>query len=271
MTTPSDSTFAPADKPARGSRVSEQTATLIWQAAILFGSLGLWEVAGRTTESIWISRPSLILGRLVRWSSEGLHAHVATTLTEVIAGLVIGSALGIIAGITLGRIRLLANIMRPIVMAAYSVPLITLTPIFIMYFGLDMTPKIIVVAAVCFFLLLFNTMTGAMSVDQDMIDGARLMGAGRREIFWKVVLPACWVWIVGAYKVALPYSLVAATAGEILASRRGVGFLISEAAASFDMAGLYAGLLILMLFGICFSMIGNKLEDRLLRWRHAGK
>lgn len=271
MSRPDDTSIAPAHRPARRPQVSEATATLIWQIAIFVSFICVWEIGGRVSGSVWISRPSLVLARLVEWSANGLHTHVATTLTEVISGLVIGSVLGTVAGIALGRLRTLANILRPIVMAAYSVPLITLTPIFIMYFGLDMTPKIIVVSVVCFFLLLFNTMTGAMSIDEDVIQGARIMGAGRREIFWKVVLPACWVWIVGAYKVALPYSLVGATAGEILASRRGIGFLISESAVAFDTAGLYAALLILMLFGISFTLIGNKVEKRLLRWRHASK
>src|SRR5208282_3836259 len=93
-----------------------------------------------------------------------LYIHVATTVTEVVVGLLIGAVFGILAGLWFGRSPLLAGVMRPIIVAFYSVPLIALTPLFIMFFGLGMLPKIILVAIVVFFLLFFNTFAGAQEV-----------------------------------------------------------------------------------------------------------
>ncbi len=262
-------TRATADGTASNGTAEGGRAILAWQIGVGVVWLAVWEIAGAATGSQWISRPSLIAARLLRWAHGDLYIHVATTLTEVVVGLLIGTAGGILAGLWFGRSPLLAGVMRPIVVAFYSVPLIALTPLFIMFFGLDMEPKIILVAIVVFFLLFFNTFAGAQDVDADLIAAVELMGSTTRERFQKVVAPACVAWIIGGIKVALPYALVAATTGEMLAARRGLGFLLSDAAAQFDMTGLYAALAVLMLLGLAVAEAAAWLERHLLRWRHA--
>ncbi len=258
-----------AARATRSSAAEGGRAILAWQIGVGFAWLAVWEIAGATTASEWISRPSLIAARLLRWARGDLYIQVATTVTEVVVGLLIGTISGILAGLWFGRSPLLAGVMRPIIVAFYSVPLIALTPLFIMFFGLDMEPKIILVAIVVFFLLFFNTFAGAQDVDADLIAAVDLMGSSTRERFQKVIAPACLVWIIGGLKVALPYALVAATTGEMLAARRGLGFLLSDAAAQFDMTGLYAALVVLMLLGLAVSEATAWLERHLLRWRHA--
>ncbi|HTC09770.1 MAG TPA: ABC transporter permease [Acetobacteraceae bacterium] len=243
---------------------------LVWQIAVGVTWLAVWELTGSLTRSPWVSRPSLVWLRLLQWARGELYLHVATTVTEVAVGLLFGTAFGILAGLWFGRAPLLAGVMRPVIVAFYSVPLIALTPLFIMFFGLDMLPKIVLVAIVVFFLLFFNTFAGAQDVDDDLIAAVALMGSTTRERFQKVIAPACLAWIVGGIKVALPYALVAATTGEMLAAQRGLGFLLSDAAAQFDMTGLYAALFVLMLLGLAVAGTVTWLEQRLLRWRHAG-
>jgi NitT/TauT family transport system permease protein len=240
----------------------------VWQVAVGVLLLAGWETIGRLYGSEWTSRPSLIAVRLASWLHGSLYIHVATTLTEVITGLMVGAAFGVVAGLLLGRALLAAGILRPIVVAFYSVPLIALAPLFIMFFGLDMLPKIVLVTIVVFFLLFFNTFAGAASVDNDLIAQIELMGSTPREAFQKVIAPACMVWIIGGMKIALPYALVAATTGEMLAARRGLGFLLSDAASQFDMTSLYAALFILMLLGLAVSEMAAWGERHLLRWRH---
>ena len=184
-------------------------------------------------------------------------------------GLFLGVVFGTVAGLLLGRSPLLSVVLRPIIVAFYSVPLIALAPLFIMFFGLDLLPKIILVAIVVFFLLFFNTFAGATEVDKDLLASVELMGSTPRESFQKVVAPACMAWIIGGIKIALPYALVAATTGEMLAARRGLGFLLSDAASQFNMTGLYAALFILMVLGLAVSEISVRIERYLLRWRHA--
>jgi NitT/TauT family transport system permease protein len=242
---------------------------VLWQIAVGIVLLGGWEAVGRISGGAWTSRPTLIAAKLAQWLQGSIYPHAATTLTEVATGLVVGSLFGVLAGLLLGRSPIAAGILRPIVVAFYSIPLVALAPLFIMFFGLDMLPKIVLVSIVVFFLLFFNTFAGASSVDHDLIAQVELMGSTRRETFQKVVAPACMAWIIGGIKTALPYALVAATTGEMLAARRGLGFLISDAASQFDMTSLYAALFILMLLGLAVSEIATWSERHLLRWRHA--
>jgi NitT/TauT family transport system permease protein len=242
---------------------------ILWQIAVGVLLLAGWEAIGDWYGSEWTSRPSLIAARLATWLQGNLYIHVATTLTEVVTGLVAGASAGVLAGLLLGRSPLTSGILRPIVVAFYSVPLVALAPLFIMFFGLDMLPKIVLVTIVVFFLLFFNTFAGAASVDRDLIAQVELMGSTPREKFQKVVAPACMAWIIGGIKIALPYALVAATTGEMLAARRGLGFLLSDAASQFDMTSLYAALFILMLLGLAVSETASWSERYMLRWRHA--
>ena len=239
----------------------------IQQVAVGAVLLLAWEVAGRLTDSHWIARPSLIAGILSRWLTGDLYMHVLVTLSEMAAGLVIGGTLGIFAGIVLGRSPVVAAILRPIIVALYSVPLIALAPLFIMFFGIGLLPKIVLIAIVVFFLLFFNTFTGVTAVDEELIKALQLMGSSRLEELSKVVAPGCMVWILSGIKTALPYSLVGAVTVEMLASQRGIGFLLSQAAGRLDIAAMYAALVVLMLLGVLISEAGASFDRWMLRWR----
>jgi NitT/TauT family transport system permease protein len=132
-----------------------------------------------------------------------------------------------------------------------------------------MKPKIVMIVTVVFFLLFFNTVSGVQKIDPDLVASFLLMGSTRREVFQKVIAPASMPWIMTGLKIALPYSLMAATTGEMLAARRGVGFLVSRAATQFDMTGLYVALVVLVVMGLVLNEAGELLEKRVLRWRDA--
>jgi len=240
---------------------------LVWQVVLVSALLAAWEIAGRFTGGDQVSSPSRIAERILIWLGGELYPHLFTTLAELACGMAIGCSLGILAGLVLGRMPIVSIILRPIIVGLYSVPLVTLAPLFIMFFGLGLLPKIVLVSIVTFFLLFFNTFTGAQQIDEDYLRTLDLMGANKFEQFRKVVAPATTVWIVGGFKIALPYALVATITGELLATRSGLGFLISRAAERFDMTSLYAVLLILMALGLLLSEVTLRLEHRFLRWR----
>jgi sulfonate transport system permease protein len=244
---------------------------LIWQVALVVGLLAAWEIAGRLTGADQVSSPSRIVQTIMIWLRGELYPHLFTTLGELACGMAIGCSLGILAGLVLGRMPIVSLVLRPIIVGLYSVPLVTLAPLFIMFFGIDLLPKIVLVSIVTFFLLFFNTFTGAQQVDEDFLRTLDLMGANRFEQFSKVVAPATAVWIAGGIRIALPYALVATITGELLATRSGLGFLISRAAERFDMTSLYAVLLILMAIGLVLSETALRLEHRFLRWRQVAE
>ena len=249
-------------------RDSARQSVMLPRALVLVTLIVLWEIVGRTSsERKWTSAPSLIAARLLNWLVGNLWLHVATTLAEMAIGLLIGVPVGIFFGLLLGRLPFLAKLLRPFIVSLYNVPLIAMAPIFILWFGLDMQPKVILVALVTFFLLFFNTFSGAQSVDRDLVQTVQLMGGSRREVFQKVVLPASAVWIFTGLKIALPYSLVAATTGELMAGRQGLGFLLNQSSTQLDMTGVYAALVVLMCVGVAIGESAAWLERHVLRWR----
>ena len=243
---------------------------LLWQIGLGLWLVAIWEWAGATTTSQWVNRPSLIADRLADLFSGAIYPHLAATAAELLIGLAIGVTSGVLAGLILGRTRVLGGILRPIIVGFYSVPLVSLAPLFIMFFGVEMLPKIILVSIVVFFLLFFTTFSGVEGIDQDLVSSLELMGADRREVFLKAVLPASTAWILGGVKVALPYALVATITGEMLAARSGLGYLLNQASQQFDMTTIYAVLVILMVVGILVSEVAARLERWLLRWRNTG-
>ena len=256
---------------ARTRQGPRSTDYRVLAAQLLLGVafLALWEWAGRTFGSNWTSLPSLILQRLLQWIGTTLPRNIAVTLTEIVSGLLLGATAGIASGLYLGRSRVMSVVLRPLIVGLYSVPVVTLAPLLILWFGLDLAPKIVLVTISAYFLLFFNTFAGVQGIDRDLIQSMRLIGASPGEEFRKVSAPGAMPWIVSGLKIAVPYAFAAAVTGELLAAREGMGSLLSAAAVQFDMTGLYAALLVLMVLGILASIAMNALERWLLRWRPA--
>jgi NitT/TauT family transport system permease protein len=240
------------------------------RAALACVLLAAWELFGRYVDDTWTSRPSEVAARLAEWAAGGLGYNVAVTVAEMAAGLAIGLPCGTLLGLWLGRSRHAAAVLRPFVVALNSLPVVALAPLLIMWFGLGLAPKIALVAFVSFLLLFFSTFAGAEAVDGDVVATLEIMGASGPERFRKVVLPGATAWIMAGLKNALPYALIAATIGEMMLSRAGLGFLIAEAGQEFDMTGTYAALFVLMVLGALTNGLASGIERRLLRWRGAG-
>lgn len=250
------------------SRNDHRTATVLaCQLAIAAVVLVGWELYGRFVDANWLSRPSDIAARIAEWAAGDLAIHAAVTLGEMAAGLAIGVPLGTLLGLILGRMPLAAALLRPIIFGLYSVPLVTLAPLLIFWFGLGMTPKIVLVALVSFFLLFFTVFSGVQNTDRDLISTFELLGATRREVLTKLIAPSCMAWIFSGLRIALPYALIAAVVGEMLLSRQGLGYLLMQSSQQIDMTGVYAALLVLLAAGVIVAGIANAIERRMLRWR----
>ena len=247
--------------------MSEQRIVSFWRIFLLAVLLCGWEAYGRFVDDTWFSRPSLILARIIEMAGSGLEVHIATTLSEMASGLAIGVPAGTLLGLLLGRMPTVAGIARPIIFGLYSIPLVTLAPLFIFWFGLGLTAKIVLVAIVTFFLLFFTTFAGVQTIDRDLIDSYRLLGATRGELFRHVIGPACLAWIISGLKLALPYSLIASVVGEMLMARAGLGFVLMNASQQIDMTGMFAILIVLMAVGVCVGESVNVFERRVMRWR----
>jgi len=251
---------------------SRKRRLTLWGLRVLFGiaSLLFWELASTyLIDPFWISRPSHILLRLKEWYFTGFFfPHLWITLLEMGVGFFIGLVLAIAAGLFLGTRKTLSDLLDPFMMAIWSVPGIVFGPLFILYFGIGFTAKMWLVAVTVFFLIFFNTFTGVRSVDQEWINVMRIMGASQREVFAKVILPASALWVFASFKNAIPYTMVAAVVGELIASQKGIGYLIEDASSVMDTTGVFAALFNLMLIGLILNAIVEQTERMVLHWKN---
>jgi NitT/TauT family transport system permease protein len=265
----------PVLKPARAAaRARRARATVrLWAARlIVLGTvLTIWQLgSGRFLNPFFFSAPIAIVERLIALIASGdLWFHLGVTFQEMAAGFVIGTGAGISVGLLFGSLPFVGRMFDPFILALYSLPKIALAPLLIIWFGIDLAPKIVLSAMIVFFLVFFNTMNGVRNVDRELVDVVRLMGASRRQVLQKVTLPAALASIFVGLRVSLPYALVGAVTGELIASNKGLGSLIQRSAAYFDTPGVFAGLIVLMLITTVLDIGLQRLESRTLRWRRA--
>ena len=231
--------------------------------------LALWELSsGRWIDPFWVSSPSQVFLYLYGVFADGsIYGHLAITLYETFAGFFIGSIFGIGLGFALGQREVLAQILDPFVVAFNGIPRIALAPLFIIWFGIGPTSKVILVISVVFFLTFFNTYAGVKGVDAELKNILRIMGATERQILMKVTVPAIVPWITTGLKISVPYAIVGAVVGEFIAASKGLGYLINYNTSLFSTTGALGGILVLALVVVVCNEAINRAEAYLLRWR----
>ena len=244
---------------------------VIWliRFAILAFILIGWEISsGWLLPPFFISSPSAIATVFWEWLESGrLFYHAAITVIEAFSGFVIGGFIGMTAGIILGRIKILADILDPFIMIFYSLPKIALAPLFVLWFGVGIDMKIILTATVVFFLVFLNTFTGVRNVSRELIAILNLMGGNNRHVLTKVVLPSAVAWVFAGLRLSVPYALIGAIVGELIAANQGLGFLLADASGQFDTAGVFAALVAIVLLAMVLNITVKLLERRAMPWR----
>nr|WP_312231474.1 ABC transporter permease [Pseudomonas sp.] len=234
-------------------------------ATILIG----WQLAsGPLIDPFFVSSPAEIGKRFADLVSSGrLFSHGWITVVETLVGFFFGACAGITVGLVLGRNELLAKLLDPILIAIYSLPKIALAPLFIMWFGIGIEMKIILTATIVFFLVFLNTYSGVRAVEREQLEILRLMGAREHHLITKVVLPSAIQWVFTGLKLSVPYALIGAIVGEIMAANRGLGYLLQDAAGQLDTAGVFAALIAIIALALLLQAAVRKLEQVLMPWK----
>jgi len=263
-------TAASTTRSRRRSWAPRITATRLLLVVLWLGS---WQLAASGfLDPFYYSKPTAIWTRLVDWFSGGtafgsIWQQIAVTLQEAVLGFVIGSVAGIILGVLLGRSRFLAEVCAPFIKAANAIPRIVLASLFVIWFGLGTSSKVATAVVLVFFAVFFNAFQGAREVDKTLVDNARILGAGPRQILGTIVLPSATSWILASLHVAFGFALIGAIVGEYTGADKGLGLLINHAQGTFDSAGIYAGMIIITVIALLAESLLTLLERRLLAWR----
>lgn len=244
---------------------------IIWglRVLLILVVLLLWQLlSGPVLDETFLSRPSDIIARFVGWIADyTLLTHGWITIQEIVLGFIIGAAAGAAFAYLIGTLALFYDVVEPIIMALYAIPKVALAPLFIVWFGIGLQMKVMLAAISVFFLVFINTAAGIREVDQGLVDAVRLMGAGRWTAIRKVVLPASVGGLLTGLKVAIPYALIGAVIGELVASNKGLGYLINDSASQFDIAGVFATVLALTILAAVLNFAVGLVARRVNRWK----
>lgn len=258
--------------PASDFKVS-RTLYVVLQGLVIIGFLTIWQfVTDRQwIDEFFISSPLAICGLLIQWISSGsIYPHLIVTLREALTGWVIGSIAGITIGFVLARVKLFRLVFVPLLHLLNTLPRIALAPLFIFWFGIGEPSKVILVVTIIIFIMIFNTYSGILTVNNDFLRTARLLGKTEWQILAQVIFPWCVPWIFVGLRLGLAWSLSGAVVGEFIAARAGIGYLIFNAASNLDNAAVLAGCVILLLCALMFFVVISAVEKWLLRWRPDG-
>jgi len=247
-----------------------------FRIGLLVVLLGGWEGAARAgwIDPFFFAMPSTIAAQIWDWMINGtsqgpLWQQVLVTLEETVIGFLIGAVGGIIAGLILGRDKLLADIFSIYIKIANSVPRVVLGSVFIIALGLGMASKVALAVVMVFFVVFGNAFQGVREADRNLIANARILGASRWQVTTAVVIPSALSWITASLHVSFGFALVGAVVGEFLGSRQGLGLMIATAQGTFNAAGVFAAMIVLAVVALAAEGLITLLENRLVKWRPA--
>lgn len=188
-----------------------------------------------------------------------INLHIYTTLKEAVIGFFIAIILSLILAILMDSIKVIRKAVYPILVVSQTIPIIALAPLFAMWFGYGTLPKVIVVVLVCFFPIVISLMDGLDSVDKDMVNLLKSMGANKLQIFKVVKFPSAMVNFFSGLRIAATYSIMGAVIGEWLGGSEGLGVYMLRVKHSYAMDKVFAVILIIVvlsmaLFGLLFML-----------------
>ncbi len=254
---------------ARSERQRWLVRLWIWRILVGVFLAAVWQVLGTwVVDGFWISSPLKVSQRVVQLAVSGdLVLHLWATLEVALYGLALGMVAGVLAGVVLGLVPHLATILEPYIMIFYTLPRIALAPLFIMYLGIGVVSKVALTFTIVVFIALLNTYQGVRSVDRDLVDALRTMRANRGQTIRWVVLPSIVPWVLATVRIGIGLALIGAIVAELISASRGLGWYMQRSAGTFDVTGMFAGMLVLAVTAAVINGLVTAVEQRLLAWR----
>jgi putative hydroxymethylpyrimidine transport system permease protein len=236
--------------------------------------LGLWQVASSTgaiadalsLEDFLVPSPEEIASSL--WENRDLLAEDAwVTLQEMALGILCALVVGIGFAVLMHRWRVLRDAAYPLIVASQTIPVIVISPILVVWFGYGITPKIVIITLICFFPITVNALDGLRSVDPEAVKLMRSLDASRWQRFWRVEAPTALPNLFTGIKIAVVVAPIAAVFAEWVGSDAGLGRLIQSDLANYQVARMFAAVVILSALALALIGLTILAERRVVRWR----
>jgi len=255
--------------PSVAARFARHESTLLKIAGVVT-ALGLWQliVAIGWVSPTVISAPSRIIIAGAKYvSSPQFAIDARTSGLEFLGGFGLAVIFGIVLGFLMGWFRRLENFLDPIVNFLYAAPRIALAPLLILWFGIDIQSKVAIIFLMSVFPIVINTILGVHSVDRDLMDLARSLNASSWQLIRTIIIPSSVPFIVTGMRIGLGVGLIGVVVGEFVAATSGIGYMIAQAASSYEVDQVFVGLIIVGAAGAILTEALRYFETRMARWK----
>lgn len=220
----------------------------------------------------WVSdlilpRPFDVWEALIDGWRSGLYSeHIVSTVGATLAGFSVATIVAIgLAGIFTGVPRL-ERIFLPFIVAFQTLPKIAIAPIIVLWLGFGTRSKVVIIAAICFFPILVNTLQGLRLRDRERLELFQSLGASRWQLFRHLRIPDALPYIFAGLNIGLVFALIGAVIAEFLGSGSGLGVLLIQQQVAFNVPGMFAVLILLMTVGLVLNALVRRAERKLLHW-----
>ncbi len=229
--------------------------------------LALWQVLVTSLDvpALLLPPPSAIAAELVRWRGL-LFTHSLVTLYETILGFLLGIAFGVPIAVAISTSRLLQNTIYPLIILAQTVPKVALAPLFLIWLGYGILPKVFVGFLVAFFPIVIDTATGLNAVEPELIDLTRALSASEWQTLWRIRFPHALPFFFSGLKVSITLAVIGAVIGEYVGANEGLGYLILTATAELKTALVFGCMFLLSVIGIGLFAALVVVERFLIPW-----
>jgi NitT/TauT family transport system permease protein len=244
-------------------RIRRQLMPWLITAAMLI----LWEIATRVTgiSSVVLPPPSEVALSLVKYR-DLLAQHALHTLATTMVGLALALGVGVVIGLVIGAWSEAYSGIYPLLIAFNAIPKVALIPLFVLWYGIGAIPAVLTAFTLALFPIVVNVATGIATIEPEMEDVMRSLGARRDEILVKVGIPRAMPYLFASLKVAITLAFVGSVISETVASNEGIGFLLMGAAARFEVSLVFAGLVVVAVMAVVAYAICEYIETRMVHW-----
>jgi ABC-type nitrate/sulfonate/bicarbonate transport system permease component len=252
---------------ARGRRILELTLPALTVVAFVAGWEALVDLRG--IAPIYLPAPSAIVEYLLRMIADGsMGFNLGVTLLRIFAGFAVAAVAGVMVGIVMGMSRIAARVADPWIAALYPLPKISLIPLLIIWLGTGETYKIVISAVSAFFPIVISAYSGIRQADQGLIKAAKDLGANRRQVQMKVVIPAAIPSIFAGLHLGMGVTIILVVAAEMIggSGESGMGYLLIHAGQVMETEKVFASLVVLAVMGALVIKAQQWIDRRVAPW-----
>jgi NitT/TauT family transport system permease protein len=238
---------------------------------VLLGCCLIWEALVRVLDVplFMLPPPSAVVMALVT-NPEIYAYHAVYSLYSTVMGFALAVALGVVLAVAIVQSRFLERTLYTVLVTLNSVPKVAVAPLFIVWLGTGLEPKVAIAAMIAIFAIVIDLVHGLKSVEPDMLDLGRALKGSTLKVMLKIRFPHALPALFSGMKVAISLALIGAIVGEFVAAKRGLGYLILLSQGQYDTVTMFAAIVILALLGIVLFFLLDALERFALPW-HASR